>query len=81
MVDCWTVDTTKAGFVGITAHWIQVTKSGDWKLEGSVIALRGLVGEHGGKNLGRYVAGLCDRVGIIGENSKVSNWHVITDYR
>ena len=39
-----------------------------------MIALRGLVGEHGGKNLGRYVAGLCDRVGIMGrENSKVSN--------
>jgi hypothetical protein len=64
--------------VGITAHWIRVTKSGEWKLEGNVIALRGLVGEHGGKNLGRYVAGLCDRVGITGfENSKVSN-HVIT---
>ena len=78
MVDCWTADTTKAGFVGITAHWIRVMKSGEWKLEGNMIALRGLVGEHGGKNLGCYVAGLCDRVGITGfRNSKVSN-HVIT---
>ena len=42
-------------------------------LESRVIALRGLSGDHGGKNLGRYVAGLCDRVGLIGnERSKVS---------
>lgn len=72
--DCWTADTTHASFIGITAHWIRVTKEGDWLLEASVIALRGLSGNHGGKNLGRYVVGLCDRVGIIGdEKSKVSN--------
>ena len=82
MVDHWTVDTTRAGFVGITAHWIQVTKSREWKLEGNVITLHGLVGEHGGKNLGCYVAGLCNCVGIIGrKNSKVSNWRVIIDHR
>ena len=67
-------DTTHASFIGITAHWIWVTKEGDWLLEASVIALCGLSGNHGGKNLGRYVIGLCDRVGIIGdEKSKVSN--------
>lgn len=49
-----------------------MTKKGEWKLEGRVIALRGLSGDHGGKNLGRYVVGLCDRVGLIGkERSKV----------
>ena len=49
-------------------------KEGDWLLEASVIVLRGLSGNHGGKNLGHYVVGLCDRVGIIGdEKSKVSN--------
>lgn len=71
-VDGWTADTTKAGFVGVTAHWIQVTEKGEWGLEASVIALRGLSGGHDGKNLGRYVVGLCDRVGLIGnKESKV----------
>lgn len=73
MVDSWTADTTKEGFLGITAHWIQITEKGEWVLESSVIALRGLSGDHGGKNLGRYVAGLCDRVGLIGnKESKVT---------
>ena len=72
MVDCWTADTTKAGFIGITAHWINVAKNGEWELESNVIALRRLSGDHGGKNLGRYLVGMCDRVGLIGNNeSKV----------
>jgi len=29
--DSWTVDTMKAGFLGITAHWIEV-KAGKWTL-------------------------------------------------
>ena len=29
--DSWTVDTTKAGFLGVTAHWIEV-KAGKWTL-------------------------------------------------
>ncbi|KAF8696454.1 hypothetical protein AX14_001593 [Amanita brunnescens Koide BX004] len=45
-VDCWTADTTKAGFISITAHWINVAKNGEWELESNVIALRGLSGDH-----------------------------------
>lgn len=49
-----------------------MAKNGEWELESNVIALRGLSGDHGGKNLGRYVVGLCDRVGLIGnDESKV----------
>lgn len=59
--------------MGITAHWIRVTEKKEWKLESNVIALRGLSGAHGGKNLGRYVVGLCNRVDLIGQKSKVSN--------
>jgi hypothetical protein len=71
-VDCWSADTTKAGFVGMTGHWIRVTKEGRWLLEARVLALRALSGDHGGKNLGRYVVGSCDRVGLMGkEQSKV----------
>ena len=73
-VDCWTADTTKVGFVGMTAHWIRVVKGGEWSLEGRIIALRGLSGNHGGKNMGRYVVGLCDHIGLIGDTrSKVRN--------
>jgi hypothetical protein len=71
-VDGWTADTTKEGFLGITGHWIDVTEKGEWELESKILALRGLSGDHGGKNLGRYVVGLCDRVGVIGnKESKV----------
>jgi hypothetical protein len=77
-VDGWSVNSTRAGFIGITAHWIRVTKKGEWVLEARVIALRGLSGNHGGKNLGRYVVGLCDRVGLMGNDwSKVCIGHAI----
>ena len=67
------VDTMKEGFVGMMAHWIQVSKKGEWSLEAKVIVLCGLSGDHSGKNLGHYVVGLCDRVGLIGDKaSKVS---------
>ena len=78
MVDGWTADTTKVRFLGITAHWIRVTKRGEWVLEVNVIALRGLSGDQSGKNLGHYVVGLCDRVGLIGkEKSKVSDKELV----
>jgi hypothetical protein len=73
-VDCWTANTTKAGFVGTTAHWIRVAKGGGWSLEGCVIALWGLLGNHSGKNVGCYIVGLCDHIGLIGDTrSKVRN--------
>ena len=73
-VDCWTADTTKAGFVGMTAHWIRVAKGRKWSLEGCIIALQGLLGNHGGKNVGRYVVGLRNCIGLIGDaRSKVRN--------
>ena len=52
----------KASFIGIMTHWIQVIKKGEWKLEGHVMALHGLSGE---KNLGHYIVGLCDHMGLI----------------
>lgn len=66
-VDCWSADMTKAGFVGMTGHWIRVTKEGWWLLEACILVLRALSGDHGGKNLGRYVIGSCDRVGLMGK--------------
>lgn len=65
--DLWSVDQTKASFMGITAHWIESdpTKAGRWTLCSEVIAFRGISGPHSGINLGRYFVGLCERAGII----------------
>jgi hypothetical protein len=71
--DGWSVDTTKASFLGVTAHWIDVT-NGKWKLRAEVVGFRGISGEHSGANLGRYFLGVCERVGIVNaQRSKVNN--------
>lgn len=69
--DTWTADAMKVGFLGLTAHWIEV-KEKKWVLKSAVIGLKGIVGTHKGDNLGRYIVGLCDRVGIMSKtHSKV----------
>lgn len=68
--DAWTADTTSCGFLGVTAHWIHVdSQSERWEMRSAVIGLRGISGDHSGKNLGRYVVGLCDRVGLMGKQA------------
>ena len=70
--DGWSVDTMKASFLGVTAHWIEV-KDGKWTLRVEVIGFWGISGEHSGANLGRYFVGVCERVGIINvKRSKVN---------
>ena len=70
--DGWSVDTTKASFLGVTAHWIEV-KNSKWKLRSEVIGFQPVSGEHSGGNLGRYFVGVCERVRIINAGrSKVS---------
>lgn len=59
----WSVDTTKAAFLGVTAHWIEVKKE-SWVMRSEVIGLRAVSGDHGGENLGRYFVGVCDRIGL-----------------
>jgi hypothetical protein len=69
--DGWSADTTKMGFLGMTAHWIEV-KDQKWKMRSEVIGFKGLSGAHSGENLGRYAVGLLDRVGIMSnKTSKV----------
>ena len=69
--DGWTVDTTKAAFLGVTAHWIEV-KEGKWMVRAEVVGFRSISGDHSGENLGRYLVGVFDRVGIMSKNhSKV----------
>jgi hypothetical protein len=56
------------GFLGVTAHWIEV-KEGKWKMRASVVGFRALSGAHDGKNLGRYLVGVLDRVGILSKTA------------
>ena len=66
--DGWTTDNTKTGFLGMTAQWVS-TKDGKWTLREVVIAFKAMVGRHDGDNLGRYMMGLTDRVGITSDTS------------
>jgi hypothetical protein len=74
--DMWTVDTTKAAFLGVTAHWIEVKMEPQetWAMRSEVIGFRPVSGDHSGENIARYFVGVCDRIGIMnGEKSKVKN--------
>jgi hypothetical protein len=70
-MDLWSIDQTKASFLGLTAHWIEVKKN-KWNLRSQVIAFHGVSGAHSGVNLGRHIVGLCEQVGIVsGQSTKV----------
>ncbi|KAG6906463.1 hypothetical protein DXG01_013835 [Tephrocybe rancida] len=58
--DGWTADTTKMGYLGMTAHWIEISDSGWGKLRAEVVGFQLLHGTHTGSNLGHYFMGLCD---------------------
>ena len=58
------------GFQGVTAH----LKDGCWKMKAAVVGFKGIYGAHSGQNLGRYMVGLLDCVGIMDKrNSKVGD--------
>jgi hypothetical protein len=52
--DMWTVDTTKAAFLGVTVHWIKVKKEPNeiWSMRSEVVGFQTVSGDHSGKNLG-----------------------------
>ena len=66
-MDLWSVDQTKASFMGITAHWIEshVMSPTSWSLVSEVIAFHAISGPHTGANLGRYFVSLCEHAGIV----------------
>ena len=65
----------KAGFQGMTTHWIAV-KEGKWKLKAAVIGFKALSGGHNGENLRRYLVDLLDQVGIMSKTgTKVVSCH------
>lgn len=68
--DLWSVDQTKASFMGVTAHWIESDSSSTaWKLCSEVITFKGISGRHTGANLGQYFVSVCEHAGIIGRDS------------
>lgn len=62
----WTADTTKAAFLGMTGHWIEVKREPReiWEMRSEVIGFRSVSGDHSGENLGHYFVGVCDWIGI-----------------
>ncbi|KAF5378846.1 hypothetical protein D9615_006888 [Tricholomella constricta] len=74
-VDTWTAVNTKGSYLGMTAHWIEV-KEKRWKLRSAVVGFQPISGDHSGQNLGRYMVGLTDRVGIT--NKERSKLHTAT---
>ena len=68
--DLWSVDQTKASFMGVTAHWIESDSSSmTWKLCSEVIVFKGISGRHTGTNLGQYFISVCECAGIIARDS------------
>lgn len=67
-MDGWMADNTKMGFLGMTAHFIEV-KDSKWKLKAEVVGFKVLSGNHSGENLGRYTVRLLDHAGIMGKNN------------
>ncbi|KZT31394.1 hypothetical protein SISSUDRAFT_967285, partial [Sistotremastrum suecicum HHB10207 ss-3] len=57
--DMWSIQTTKEGIMGITAHWIEVNDSG-WSLRAEAIACKSVPGAHTGQNLARFFWASCN---------------------
>ena len=74
-MDGWSADTTKMGFLGMTAHWIEV-KEEIWTMRAKVIGFKALSGAHSGKNLGQYMVGLFDHVGIMSEKESKASYYI-----
>ena len=69
--DGWTADNNKGSFLGMMASWIEV-KDNKWKLHSEVVRFQLVLGDHSGCNLGQYLVGLCNCVGIFNKDgSKV----------
>ena len=81
--DAWTAGAMGKGFLGLTAHWIDVEALGEhnerWALKSAVVGFHTIMGGHDGDNLGRYMVGILDCVGITShDTSKVSVSHAQT---
>jgi hypothetical protein len=62
-IDGWTADHSKKSFLGVTAHWIDVSDL-KWTLRSAVITFRTVSGLYIGENLAQYLLSLCNHVGI-----------------
>ena len=60
----------------MTAHWIEV-KEKIWKMRAEVIRFKALSSAHSGENLGCYMVGLLDRVGIMSQKQSKASTYII----
>ena len=70
-------------FLGLMAHWINVKLLGkhneQWTLKSAIVGFHTIMGGHDSNNLGCYMVGILDHVGIMTHNtSKVSFSHAQT---
>nr|VWO96606.1 C2H2-type domain-containing protein [Ganoderma boninense] len=79
--DLWTEDHSSTAFFGITAQWIDVKDLRPWTLRAEVIGFHKIVGDHGGRNLGRHLLKVTDRAGITSKKQDFVNklGHITAD--
>ena len=71
--DLWTEDHSSTAYFGITAQWIDVKDLRPWTLRAEVIGFHKIVGDHGGRNLGRQLLKVTDRTGITSKKQDALN--------
>lgn len=62
-LDAWSRNKSDGSFLGGTMHYINVDGL-TWRLASKVFCFYPITGRHDGENLGQYLLGLLDRVGI-----------------
>ena len=73
MCDTWTAPHTSDSMFGLLVVWIDIRSDGTWVYRDEVAAFHKIIGDHGGRNLGRYLILFLDRCGVTSrEHSKVS---------
>ncbi len=73
MCDTWMAPHTSDPMFGVLVVWIDIRPDGTWVYQDEVAAFHKILGDHGGRNLGRYLIMFLDRCGITSrEHSKVS---------
>ncbi|KIM56438.1 hypothetical protein SCLCIDRAFT_68622, partial [Scleroderma citrinum Foug A] len=74
-MDTWSVEQTKASFLGITAHWIHIGEMAGiakWSLQSRVIGFCSLSGPHTGENIINNDLA-CDSI-----EQALQKWHIYT---
>ena len=78
MCDTWTAPHTSDSMFSLLVVWIDIRPDRTWAYRDEVAAFHKILGDHGGRNLGRYLILFLDRCGVTSwEHSKVSGCTVV----